>query len=90
MRSGSSAASSPTATRRPRRLAIARALADGPAEAIAATKRLAVAASEIDLETGLRRERAEWAEVRRSAATQEGLEAFAEKRRPDFRRASGG
>ena len=70
--------------------AIARALADGPAEAIAATKRLAVAASELDLETGLRRERTEWAEVRRSAATQEGLDAFAEKRRPDFRRASGG
>lgn len=66
-------------------LAIARALADGPAEAIAATKRLAVAASDLTIEEGLARERAEWEQVRRSAATQEGLEAFAEKRRPDFR-----
>jgi enoyl-CoA hydratase/carnithine racemase len=66
---------------------IARALADGPAEAIQATKRLAVAATDLALEDGLARERAEWEQVRRSAATQEGLEAFAEKRRPDFRNA---
>jgi enoyl-CoA hydratase/carnithine racemase len=65
--------------------AVARQLADGATEAIRATKRLAVAASELTLGEGLARERAEWAEVRRSAATQEGLEAFAEKRRPDFR-----
>lgn len=66
-------------------LALARQLADGPTEAIQASKRLAVAASELTIEEGLRREREEWAAVRRSAATQEGLEAFAEKRRPDFR-----
>ena len=66
-------------------LAIARKLADGATEAIQATKRLAVAASEITIEEGLRREREEWEQVRRSAATQEGLIAFAEKRRPDFR-----
>jgi enoyl-CoA hydratase/carnithine racemase len=64
---------------------IARKLADGPAEAIQATKRLAVAAPDLALADGLARERAEWAAVRRSAATQEGLEAFAQKRAPDFR-----
>lgn len=65
-------------------LAIAQQLADGPTEAIEATKRLAVAASELTLDEGLAREREEWERMRRSAATQEGLEAFAEKRRPDF------
>ena len=65
-------------------LRVARALADGPFEAIAATKRLAVAASELDIEEGLSRERAEWAAVRRSPSSQEGLDAFAQKRRPDF------
>ena len=65
-------------------LAIARKLADGPTEAIEATKRLAVAASEIAMEEGSRREFDEWAKVRPTAATQEGLDAFAEKRRPDF------
>lgn len=65
-------------------LEIARGLAGGPAEAIQATKRLAVAASELPIEAGLERERAEWAAVRRSASTQEGLEAFAARRPPDF------
>ena len=65
-------------------LEIAARLAAGPAEAIAATKRLAVAASELPIEEGLARERAEWEGVRRSASTQEGLEAFAERRPPDF------
>jgi enoyl-CoA hydratase/carnithine racemase len=68
-------------------LAIAQALADGPAEAIQATKRLAVRASELSLEDGLARERAEWERARSSASTQEGLEAFAERRAPDFARA---
>lgn len=63
---------------------IARRLADGPTEAIQATKRLAVAASELEIDEGLARERTEWEQVRRSALSQEGLEAFAEKRRPDF------
>jgi enoyl-CoA hydratase/carnithine racemase len=56
----------------------------GPAEAIAATKRLAVAASEVSIEEGLARERAEWAAMRPSRSTQEGLTAFAERRPPDF------
>jgi enoyl-CoA hydratase/carnithine racemase len=65
-------------------LEIARGLADGPAEAIAATKRLAVAASEVTIEEGLARERAEWAQMRTSRSSQEGLAAFAERRPPDF------
>jgi enoyl-CoA hydratase/carnithine racemase len=65
-------------------LEIAAGLADGPAEAIAATKRLAVAASELPIEEGLARERAEWATMRVSASSQEGLDAFAERRKPDF------
>ncbi len=70
-------------------LDIARRLADGPAEAIMATKRLAVAASEISIDDGLARELAEWEQVRRSPSSQEGLSAFAAKRRPDFRTARG-
>lgn len=70
-------------------LTIARALADGPREAIAATKQLAVAASELPMTEGLARERDAWEQVRRSARTQEGLEAFAEKRAPDFRGVAG-
>jgi enoyl-CoA hydratase/carnithine racemase len=65
-------------------LEIARHLADGPAEAIAATKRLAVAASQLELDAGLERERVEWKQMRQSASTQEGLEAFVERRKPDF------
>ncbi len=65
-------------------LEIARGLAAGPAEAIAATKRLAVAASELPIDAGLERERAEWAQMRPSRSTQEGLTAFAERRPPDF------
>jgi enoyl-CoA hydratase/carnithine racemase len=68
-------------------LGIARRLAHGPFEAIAATKRLAVAASDLGIEEGLARERAEWELVRQSASAQEGLQAFAEKRKPDFDRA---
>jgi len=65
-------------------LEIARRLAHGPAEAIQASKRLAVAASQLTLDEGLARERAEWETVRRSASTQEGLTAFAERRPPDY------
>jgi enoyl-CoA hydratase/carnithine racemase len=65
-------------------LTIGRQLADGPAEAIQATKRLAVVASQVEIGDGLAREREEWLGARRSASTQEGLEAFAAKRRPDF------
>jgi enoyl-CoA hydratase/carnithine racemase len=64
--------------------AVGRQLADGPAEAIQATKRLAVAASELSIVAGLERERDEWRQMRPSASSQEGLSAFAEKRKPDF------
>jgi enoyl-CoA hydratase/carnithine racemase len=70
--------------------AIARRLADGPAEAIQASKRLAVAASQLELADGLVRERVEWEAVRRSASTQEGLTAFVARRRPDFAAARAG
>lgn len=66
-------------------LAIARKLADGPAAAIRATKRLAVAAPDLSIAEGLALELEEWEQVRRSPSSQEGLEAFAEKRRPQFR-----
>jgi enoyl-CoA hydratase/carnithine racemase len=69
----------------PAALDIARRLADGPAAAIRATKRLAVAAPDLSMADGLAREREEWEQVRRSPSSQEGLEAFAEKRRPQFR-----
>jgi enoyl-CoA hydratase/carnithine racemase len=71
-------------------LKVSRALADGPAEAIQATKRLAVAASQLELADGLARERTEWESVRRSTSTQEGLTAFAQRRPADFSRARGG
>lgn len=71
-------------------LAVGRRLADGPAEAIQATKRLAVAASQLQLHDGLAHERSEWLGARRSASTQEGLEAFAERRTPDFAAARAG
>jgi enoyl-CoA hydratase/carnithine racemase len=74
----------PDGTAEARALAVGRQLADGPAEAIQATKRLAVAASEIELRDGLARERSEWEQTRRSASTQEGLDAFSQKRKPDF------
>lgn len=54
-------------------LEIARALADGPTEAIQATKRLAVVASDVTIDEGLARERAEWERVRASANTQRAL-----------------
>jgi enoyl-CoA hydratase/carnithine racemase len=69
-------------------LALARRLADGATEAIQASKRLALAAFDDPIEAGLAREREAWAQVRRSATSQEGLDAFAAKRRPDFRAAA--
>ncbi len=60
---------------------IARGIADGPTEAIQATKRLAVEALEHDLDEGLARERAAWGPVRRSASSQAALEAFGRRRR---------
>lgn len=64
---------------------IARGLADGATPAIAAIKRLTVAAPDHPLEEGLAMERKTWKEVRQSAHAQEGLSAFAERRKPDFR-----
>jgi enoyl-CoA hydratase/carnithine racemase len=69
-------------------LALARHLADGPTEAIEASKRLAVVADQGTTAEALDREREAWATVRRSAKTQEGLEAFVERRAPDFRAAA--
>lgn len=79
----------PDGTAEAEALALGRKLADGPAEAIQATKRLAIAASDVELHDGLARERAEWEAARRSASTQEGLEAFASKRTADFATARG-
>jgi enoyl-CoA hydratase/carnithine racemase len=69
----------------PAAIDVARRLADGPAAAIRATKRLAVAAPDLSIADGLAREREEWEQVRSSPSSQEGLDAFAEKRRPNFR-----
>ena len=87
-RSGIASRSAPASAAVAAALALARVLADGPTEAIQATKRLAVVAGEGSIEDGLTREREAWELVRRSATTQEGLEAFTEKRRPDFRAAA--
>lgn len=64
--------------------AIATELASGAGEAIQATKRLAVGASEGSIEAGTAREWSEWMQVRRSANSTEGLAAFLEKREPRF------
>jgi len=63
---------------------LAAELAAGAAEAIQATKRLALAASESSIEAGLNQEWSEWMQVRRSENAQEGLDAFLEKRNPSF------
>jgi enoyl-CoA hydratase len=64
---------------------LARGFADGATPAIAAIKRLTVAAPDHPLEEGLAMERETWKSVRQSPHAQEGLSAFAERRRPDFR-----
>jgi enoyl-CoA hydratase/carnithine racemase len=63
---------------------LAAELAAGAAEALQATKRLALAASENSIEVGLNQEWSEWMQVRRSENAQEGLTAFLEKRDPRF------
>lgn len=63
---------------------LAAELADGAAEAIQATKRLALAASDNSLAAGLNQEWSEWMQVRHSDNAQEGLSAFLEKRAPAF------
>ena len=69
-------------------LKLARTLADGATEAIQAAKRVAVLADQGSIYDSLDREREWWARMRVSAKSQEGLEAFAEKRKPDFRGAA--
>lgn len=64
--------------------ALAAELADNAPEAVEATKRLALAASENSIEVGLDQEWSEWMQVRRSDNAAEGLSAFVEKRRPSF------
>jgi enoyl-CoA hydratase len=63
---------------------IAEGLAAGAGEAIAAIKRLALAALETPIDDGLRQELEEWRRVRLSANAQEGLTAFFEKRAPAY------
>lgn len=65
---------------------LARGFADGATPAIAAIKRLTVAAPDHPLQEGLALERKVWKSVRQSPHAQEGLEAFAQRRRPDFRK----
>lgn len=63
---------------------IAREIAEGPTEAIEASKRIALAAPDLGMDEGLKVELEAWAEVRQSLKSQEALDAFAEKRPPDF------
>ncbi len=65
---------------------LARSLAAGPTQAIAATKRLLLQAPHDGFAAGLAAERVAWVEVRQAPAAQEGLDAFTQKRAPDFRR----
>jgi enoyl-CoA hydratase len=64
---------------------LARELAAGATEAIQAAKRLTVNAFESSLDAAFSEEEEAWMEVRASANAQEGLEAFMEKRAPNFR-----
>lgn len=64
---------------------LARSLADGAREAIEATKQLTFHAPDDGFEAGLDLERAAWSRVRLAPSSQEGLEAFLEKRPPNFR-----
>ena len=66
-------------------LRIARQLADGPSEAIQATKRLAVLAPDLTIDEGLARERAEWERVRSSENTQRALSVLGRERLVDSR-----
>ncbi len=71
-------------------LALARELAGGAPDAQREVKRLTLDAPDDTFATGMALEREAWARVRVTGSSQEGLEAFAEKRRPDYRGAGGG
>lgn len=64
--------------------ALARELAFGASDALAAIKRLALSALDVPLDEGLGRERDEWKEVRATANASEGLRAYLEKRPPVY------
>jgi 2-(1,2-epoxy-1,2-dihydrophenyl)acetyl-CoA isomerase len=64
---------------------LAGTLADGPTAAFAATRRLLVAAADTDVTTALAAERTTQGELGRSPAHLEGMQAFLDKRSPDFR-----
>ncbi len=65
-------------------LALARRLADGPAEAMARTKQLLSGALSHDLERHLQLEGISFAACTLSPDMREGVQAFVEKRRPKF------
>ena len=70
-------------------LKIGMEIATGAAEAVQATKRLAVAASDNSIEVGLDQELAEWVKVRTSTNAAEGLSAFLEEAQAGLRLRSG-
>lgn len=64
---------------------LARPLTDGPTAAYVATRRLLIAGSHGDLVTSLATERSVQGELGTSPAHLEGMQAFLDKRSPDFR-----
>lgn len=64
--------------------ALAAELASGPTEALRGIKRLGGAAFDTDPLVGYAAESATWGRMRESANAQEGLDAFLERRRPNF------
>lgn len=66
-------------------VSLASDLCDGPTAAYVATRRLLVAASHSDPASALAAERATQAELGTSPAHLEGMQAFLDKRSPDFR-----
>lgn len=68
-----------------RALEVATGLAEGPTRAYVATRRLLVGATHSDPLTALAEERAQQGELGTSPAHLEGMQAFLDKRDPDFR-----
>jgi enoyl-CoA hydratase len=63
---------------------LARAIAERPADAVRAAKRLVAAAQSVPLADGLELEAHSFAVLSQSGTAREGLRAFTEKRRPKF------